>query len=54
MVEDVVVVVTSLCAIFIPLVLIVLLPLAAYALYRSYARLKRRSAKLRRLAGKPS
>jgi hypothetical protein len=54
MVEDVVVVVTALCAIFVPLVLIILLPLAAYALYRTYSRLRRRSAKLRRLAGKPS
>jgi len=53
MIEDVIVVVVSLVAIFLPLVLIAVIPVAAFALYRMYSRLKRGSATLRRLGGNP-
>lgn len=51
MIEDVVVVIVIIVAIFAPLALIALLPLSAYAIYRAYARMKRGSARLRRMAG---
>lgn len=51
MLEDVVAVVTSIVAILLPLLLIVILPLFAYGLWRIYQRLRRSGGRLRRLAG---
>lgn len=53
MVEDVVVVVVAIVAIFWPLFLIVLLPVAAFAVFKIYAKMKRGSATMRRLGGMP-
>lgn len=53
MLEDVVAVVTSIIAILLPLLLIVILPLLAYGLWRVYRRLRQSGGRLRRLAGQP-
>jgi hypothetical protein len=54
MVEDGVVVITIIVAIFFPFAILIVLPLCGYGLYRAYARMKKGSARLRRLTGAPS
>jgi hypothetical protein len=51
MVEDAAVVITIIVAIFIPLALILILPLVGYGIYRAYARMKQGSTRLQRLSG---
>jgi hypothetical protein len=51
MVEDVVVVIVAIVAIFWPLILIGLLPLAAWCIWMMYSRMRRGSATMRRLGG---
>lgn len=54
MIEDVVATIAIIVSIFYPPALFAVLPIAAYALYRAYARMKKGSRRLRRLAGSPS
>ena len=54
MVEDVAVVATILVALFAPIALLAVLPICGYGLYRAYARMKKGSARLRKLTGATS
>jgi hypothetical protein len=51
MVEDAAVVITIIVAIFIPLALILILPLVGYGIYRAYARMQQGSTRLQRILG---
>ena len=53
MLEDFLAAVTSIIAILLPLLLIVILPLVAFGLWRVYRRLQRSGGTLRRLGGQP-
>jgi uncharacterized membrane protein len=54
MIEDFIATVTSIVAIFLPLLLLVILPLAAFGLYTLWQRLRRGSARLREVARRTS
>jgi hypothetical protein len=47
MIEDVAATVSSIVAVFLPLLLIILLPLIGFMIYRMWQRLRRGSARLR-------